>query len=228
MTKSQIIKDLANGQSSLKTALKRTKVLVSSLEDKRALAWINNELAGYGPTDQLPDYRLMRGMLTGSYIKGSMATHMKWTNASIPLGNMAEDDRDQLLAVELREGVESLQLMLDTANQEHSLIGKQIPADLFPYIAHCNNDPYMVISSAQVQLNPSYFQRALDCVENLLLDTLLILEAAFGNLDDLDIASASADTELSNTVVEQIVVNIYDDHSVTIGERASVRDSSLQ
>lgn len=46
MAKSQIIKDLANGQSSLKVALKRAKVLMSSLKDKRALNWIDSELIG--------------------------------------------------------------------------------------------------------------------------------------------------------------------------------------
>lgn len=145
MAKSQIIKDLANGHTSLKIALKRAKVLMSSLEDKRALAWIDNELVGYGPSDQLPSYRLKRSMLTGSYIKGSMASHMKWTNVSLPMGNMSEEERELLLTVEFRESVEALQLMLDTAHQEHSVIGKPIPADWFPHIAFCNNDPYMVI-----------------------------------------------------------------------------------
>ncbi len=228
MAKSQIIKDLANGQSSLKVALKRAKVLMSSLKDKRALNWIDSELIGYGPCDQLPDYRLERGMLTGSYFKGSMAAHMKWTNVSIPLGTMPKDEQDQLLTVEFREGVESLQAMLSTANQDRSLIGKQIPADLFPYIAHCNNDPYMIISAAQVQLNPSCFQHILDCVENKLLDTLLILEDAFGNLDDLDISLVNMDAQASNKIVEQIIFNIYDNHSITVGEKTNIKDSILQ
>lgn len=56
MAKSQIIKDLANGKFSLKTSLKRAKVLMSGLNDKRALTWINNELVGYSSSDKLPDY----------------------------------------------------------------------------------------------------------------------------------------------------------------------------
>lgn len=225
MAKSQIIKDLANGQSSLKTSLKRAKVLISGLQDKRAANWINNELVGYQPSDKLPSYRIQRGMLTGSYIKGSMAAHMKWSNVSIPLGKMPQDEQDQLLTVEFREGVESLQLMLDASNQERSLIGKQIPADLFPYIAHCNDDPYMIISAAQVQLNSSCFQHVLDCVENKLLDTLLILEDAFGDLDDLDIVYDNEAAQANSEIIEQIVFNIYDDHSITVGERASIKDS---
>lgn len=228
MAKSQIIKDLANGNSSLKTTLKRAKVLMSGLNDKRALAWVDSELTGYSASDKVPDYRLKRGMLTGSYFKGSMAAHMKWTGVSIPLGNMPEDLQNQLLTVQFLESVEALQLMLSTANQEGSSLGKQISADLFPYIAQCNEDPYMMITAAQVKLNSSSIQQILDCVENKLLDTLLILEDAFGPLDELDISIAETDVEDSNKVVEQIIFNIYDDHSVTIGEKATVKDTVIK
>lgn len=228
MAKCKIIKELANGQSSLKTALKRAKVLMNSLNDKRALAWVNSELVGYNSSDRLPDYRLKRGVLTGSYFKGSMAAHMKWTGVSIPLGNMPEDIQNQLLTVQFPESVEALQLMLNVANQEGSSLGKQIPADFFSYIAQCNKDPYMMITAAQVKLNSSSIQQILDCVENKLLDTLLILEDAFGDLDDLDIAFDSEDAQVGSEIVEQIVFNIYDDHSITVGERANVKDSLLQ
>lgn len=153
---------------------------------------------------------------------------MKWTGVSIPLGNMPEDLQNQLLTVQFLESVEALQLMLSTANQEGSSLGKQISADLFPYIAQCNEDPYMMITAAQVKLNSSSIQQILDCVENKLLDTLLILEDAFGPLDELDISIAETDVEDSNKVVEQIIFNIYDDHSVTIGEKATVKDTVIK
>lgn len=101
-------------------------------------------------------------------------------------------------------------------------------ADLFPYITQCNEDPYMMITTAQVKLNSSSIQQILDCVENKLLDTLLILEEAFGPLYELDISIAETDVEDSNKVVEQIIFNIYDDHSVTIGEKASVKDTVIK
>ena len=153
---------------------------------------------------------------------------MKWTGVSIPLGNMPEDIQNQLLTVQFPESVEALQLMLNVANQEGSSLGKQIPADFFSYIAQCNKDPYMMITAAQVKLNSSSIQQILDCVENKLLDTLLILEDAFGDLDDLDIAFDSEDAQVGSEIVEQIVFNIYDDHSITVGERANVKDSLLQ
>ena len=33
---------------------------------------------------------------------------------------------------------------------------KSVPADLYPYIAHFNNDPYMIITTASVELNKEY------------------------------------------------------------------------
>ncbi len=55
-----------------------------------------------------------------------MAAHMKWTGVSIPLGNVPENLQNQLLTVQFLESIEALQLMLNTANQEGSSLGKQI------------------------------------------------------------------------------------------------------
>ena len=73
-----IIKDIANGAIDTTTALKRAKILFAALDDATLLDWVNHEIAGY-PTDaKLPDYRVERGELKGTYFKGSISTHIKW------------------------------------------------------------------------------------------------------------------------------------------------------
>ena len=66
MAKSQIIKDLANGNTDLQTALKRTKVLLQEFDDEKLLEWINYEIEGYPLIDNLPEYRKISGQLYGT------------------------------------------------------------------------------------------------------------------------------------------------------------------
>lgn len=83
MAKSKIIKDVANGNISLKTALKRAKVLLYGLENEAILQWINHEISGYPDDVELPSYRKTKGQLKGSYLRGTMSTYVKYTDVSL-------------------------------------------------------------------------------------------------------------------------------------------------
>ena len=91
----------------------------------------------------------MRGELFGSYIKGSLSAHVKYTNVPLPLGNMPEDHREALLTLKFRDGIDALRNLLQHSEESGCEVGSNVPADIFPYIAHYNSDPFMVLSSAQ-------------------------------------------------------------------------------
>lgn len=138
MARSQIIKDLANGTIDTMTALKRAKVLLSELGNEKLLNWVNYEIAGYPNGVPLPDYRVAHGNLVGSYIKGSMAAHITYTNVSLPLGKMPDDLKDLILKVEFHESSDALKQLLESSLDGTGQLGKVIPADYFPHIAHYN------------------------------------------------------------------------------------------
>ena len=123
----------------------------------------------------------------GSYFKGSMANHMKWNNVSLPLGKMPDEIRDRILNVSFHEGVDALKKLLESADDEERQLGATLPAEFFPIIAKCNNDPYMNIISARVVIGSQFVQNIFSVIENKLLDIFMILEKEFGNLDSLDI-----------------------------------------
>lgn len=108
MAKSKIIKELANGEVDTITALKRAKVLVSDLNNAKISKWLDYEISGYPEDANIPSYRKVQGSLIGSYFKGSMASHMTWTNVSLPLGKMPDETKELVLSVEFKEGVEAL------------------------------------------------------------------------------------------------------------------------
>lgn len=223
MTKSKIIKELANETIDTSIALKRTKVLLSELNDEKLINWVNSELTGYSDIENLPSYRKVKGNIIGSYFKGSMMQHMTWTNVSIPLGNMPDDFKEGLLCIYFKEGVESLKQLCEQEGE----IGKIVPADLFSSIAYYNNDEYMNITSARVIVGKQNVANIFSAIQNRLLDTLIILEKEFGNLDDLDIELTGKSEEDIQHIKDQINIIIYHDHSITIGNENVLKNSEV-
>lgn len=227
MARSSIIKDLANGKVDTMVALKRAKVLLSDFEDEAILNWINYELIGYPDDVELPDYRKTRGNIFGSYYKGSMASHVTFTNISLPLGNMPEDLQDSLLTIQFRESVDSLYKLLEDSTTKKGQLGKIVPADLFPSLALFNQDPYMIITSARVVFDAQSIKRIFAAIENRLLDILILLEKEFGNLDELDLDCSSKSEDDIKMISDRIAVIIYNDMRVTIGDNNKIKDSKI-
>lgn len=228
MAKSKIIKDLANGAIDTQTALKRTKVLLQELDNEDVLEWINCEIEGYSNDSEVPNYRKIDGRLYGSYFKGSMASHMTYNHVPLPLGNMPDETREAILITDITQGIEALKCMVfDNGEGDTKSLVKTLPADIYPYIAKCNNDPYMIITSASVELNRPQLLNIFSKIESILLDILFYLEKQFGNLDELDIDIDSKNEEELEEIVKHIQVIIYNDHSVSIGDDNRIKDSTI-
>lgn len=227
MAKSKIILDLANSSVDTMTALKRAKVLLLELGNDKLLEWVNCEIAGYPSDAELPEYRVVQGNLMGSYFKGSMANHMKWNNVSLPLGKMPDEIRDRILNVSFHEGVDALKKLLESVDDEERQLGATLPAEFFPIIAKCNNDPYMNIISARVVIGSQFVQNIFSVIENKLLDIFMILEKEFGNLDSLDIDVSGKSEEELHKISERMVVVIYNDNRVTVGNGNKIKDSNI-
>lgn len=225
MAKSMIIKDIANGAIDTTTALKRAKILFAALDDAELLNWVNYEISGYPADATLPDYRIERGSLKGTYFKGSIASHIKWNDVSIPLGKMPADVIDEFLSVPFYDGVSALKQLVE--NSDNGQLARSIPADLFPFIAKYNNDPYMNIVTARVVVSTHCVTNMFSVIENRLLDALLLLEKEFGILDDLDIDTTVKSPEEIQTIARQIYVIVYNDQSVHIGDGNRIKDTDI-
>lgn len=225
MAKSMIIKDIANGTIDTTTALKRAKILFAALDDAELLNWVNYEISGYPSDANLPDYRIERGALKGTYFKGSIASHIKWNDVSVPLGKMPADVIDEFLSIPFYDGVSALKQLVE--NSDNGQLARPIPADLFPFIAKYNNDPYMNIVTARVVVSTHCVTNMFSVIENRLLDALLLLEKEFGILDDLDIDTTVKSPEEIQTIARQIYVIVYNDQSVHIGDGNRIKDTDI-
>lgn len=227
MAKSQIIKDLANGKVDTQTALKRTKVLLQDLENDDLLDWVNYEIEGYPDDVEIPDYRVIGGQLYGTYFKGSMANHITYNHVPLPLGNLPDEIKEDILTIKIRQGIEALKgVIAESEKNDNSGLMKPIPAEYYPYIAQANNDLGMIIATASVELNMPKVLNIFPKVESKLLDILSYLEKQFGNLDDLDIDIESKSEKELNNIINHIHVLIYNDKSVTLGDNNKIKNSN--
>lgn len=231
MAKSQIIKDLANGTADIQTALKRTKVLLQELNNDKLLQWVNYEIEGYPENAEnadIPDYRIIGGQVYGTYFKGSIATHVQYNHVPISLGNLPDEIKNDILTIKITQGIEALNAMvIESRRKENGGLTRLIPSELYPHIAQANNDLGMIIVTASVELNMAEILNIFPKIESKLLDILLFLEKQFGKLDDLDINTESKSEEELERITNHIYVVIYNDKSITIGDKNKIKDSNI-
>lgn len=226
MAKSRIIKELANGDVSLYTALKRVKVLLQEFDNEELLWWVNCELIGYPKEAELPDYRILHGQLKGTYFKGSLANHIIYRDVPISLGNMDKEKRNLLLRLPFYDGVEGLAKLIQVADKGE--INTPVAAEWYPLIAHANNDLYMNIATARVVGSVQIVQNILSAVESRLLDILRYLEKQFGCLDELDIDVEAKGEEATNEIIQHIHFLVYNDNRVSIGDNNRMKNVDIK
>ena len=58
------------------------------------------------------------------------------------------------------------------------------------------------------------------------MDTLLLLENEFGNLDDLEIDISSKTPNERDTIIQKIYITLYD-NSISIGDNNKIKNSDI-
>lgn len=220
MAKSQIIKELASGKVTIDIALKQLKVLLSEFHKPELLKWVNAELQGYNDKEQLPDYRIIVGNLLGNFLN----YRTKCTSVGIPLRSDALEALVEMCTkVNVYDSISALQILLDK-DQE---FGLQINSSFLPYIQQYSAISMTALLSASVEISQTQVKNIFSCVENKVLDVMLLLEEEFGNLDDLDVDLLSKPKEKIREIEDKIFVIIYEDNSITIGDNNKMKNTSI-
>ena len=85
----------------------------------------------------------------------------------------------------------------------------------------------MIITSARVVVSEHIISNIFSTIENKLLDLLLILEKEFGSLDELDIDITTKSEEEIKDINNRILVLIYNDNSVSMGDGNKIKESTI-
>lgn len=85
----------------------------------------------------------------------------------------------------------------------------------------------MIITSARVVIGEHIISNIFSIIESKLLDILMILEKEFGSLDELDIDTTSKSDEEIEDINNRILVLVYNDNSVSIGDGNKMKDTTI-
>lgn len=215
MANSKIIKELANGTIDLNTSLKRAKVIFQKIGSTELNQWIKNEIEGYKKLEDIPLYRRVKGCLKGCYIEGGL----NCKNLLIPLDNVEEEIIEGLTYNSAGQSIYALQEAIKT--------GQSFVRRLETYECKwLSAKTGRIIYEAEVETDTSQVMNIIPVVENLLLETFLLLEKEFGVLDDLDIDWDSKTEDEQQVIVEKIII-IFQDNSVSVGDGNKIKNSTV-
>ena len=220
MTKSNVIKNLAENTISVETALNRLLVISVDINNSELHEWAKHELLGYDTLEKLPDYREK----TSQYIEYSGVTgNFQVTNAPLPLSLFPEKYHKNITTVNFVEGIATIEQNANNVSRAHYIL------DLTQYAGIIAEETSDKIQCASISLviPKSYYQEILNNVKTRLIEIFIRLEKEFGNLDSLDIDTTGRSKGEVNKINKQINVNIHTENSPTIGDNNHISKNQV-
>ncbi|UZP04423.1 hypothetical protein JW813_05290 [Clostridium botulinum] len=215
MAKSKLIKNFINSNMDIDTALQNLLVILNDFDNESLTNWARKELTGYEHNDELPNYRKLTGRFIASYFVG----YVHYSNVQFGIDHLGEDLVKLIKTVNFYSSISSLDLAINSGNG----LSKPIQPEHFGLIQSNSNAN---ITSAQVNVDVTALKGVTSTVRTKILETLLLLEKEFGNLDDLDIDISTKTTEEVNAIIQNIQVTLYD-NSITIGDNNKIKGTNI-
>jgi hypothetical protein len=168
---SQIQADILDEKVSLSTILRKAKVLAAELSSDELAAWAARELDGYNERSELPDYRIFRTSVFGTYTNG----YWLIKNHGLSLFEIKDDWlREQLQTFHILEGVRSVEKYAQMKEGAHFYVRPELLAYVNSQVAERNLGGYGY-AELYYTLGSHDFEQILDTVRNRLQDFILKL-----------------------------------------------------
>ena len=197
-----LVTEVIDSSSELSQALRKAKLLGFELRSEELRIWSEAELTGYAPEDQLPPYRVFKGMNFGDFagMGGSRATGVPIRLSAVP-----KEWREELSRLELRQGIAAVQEMFKSEGYR-----EQWSADRIASVSGKIYDSMNMVS-AWKEIPRTNLVLVLDAVRNRLLNFLLELREWHPEVDaaDVDLRSIPEDD-----VRVSVINHIYGGHNV--------------
>ncbi|WP_073019200.1 AbiTii domain-containing protein [Flavobacterium micromati] len=217
---SQIINDLIDEEKSLNSALLKTKVLASRIQNEVLLNWVNNELSGYLNTNKIPNYRReINNELKGTFINGTM----KYTNTQVPTIGLDKSFEKKLRTTDFIESISMLEKLI-ISNKSSTLNGA-IRAELSSIIEENwinMGNPYLQLISVYKSMPKSSVVEIIINVRNKLLDFMLELDGKYGNLTEIKDLTMKKE-EISSIVNNTIITG--DGNILNTGKKSTIKNT---
>lgn len=210
MATSKIIAEFAGGEINIENTLKRIIVLTSKFEDKKITLWAQNEIGGYDDNTDVPKYRVLEGIIMGSYQiwgGGILQTH---SNKRLPTIGLTEDQLVTICTKKFKNGVLGLRGFL-------GVTGCIYPLPMESYYLF-EKDTNIQVINAHISYSGGQMQNILSKIDVVTLNVLIELEKNFGLLDSLDVSLESKSKNEQNQIAQTLISIIYNDNKIEIGD----------
>ncbi|GII22170.1 AbiTii domain-containing protein [Planosporangium mesophilum] len=181
---------------SLADTLRKCMILGGQAKSAELRAWASRELSGYGPDDELPEWRTVAAPLQ----MDGMNLRYRWKGQQISRWELPDFARDAIKdEVQLRVGVGQLEAMLRGADNGVVRLGLPGGAELVSYINHANGDAYQTIERIYWGVSTTAIDGVLDRIRTAL--TELVAELRHGMADDASVPSEELATQAFHVAV---------------------------
>ena len=123
--------DAIDSKTNLASLLRKCKVLAARLGNAEFGTWVDNELNGYKPDDNLPEYRIF-GVRSKGHFFGSFGREL--SNADIPLMNIPEKFRESVSQAYINLPVASIAKLIEDSDGKSSAQEPWLP-DLVAFVS---------------------------------------------------------------------------------------------
>lgn len=213
-----IINELVDTEKSISSPLLKTKVLASRLKNSELLNWVTNELKGYENDDELPQYRVYQGTVTGTYINGTM----QYNDQPVPTIGMNKELEKLLHSIKFNQSISSLENLI--SDNKSGKLERTFPAELTGLIQdnwRKMGNPYLQLINCKVSVGVGAVTEVLSSVRNSLLDFMLKIDDEFGNITEIEELKTKS-KEIS-TIMSQTIINTSGDGNVVnTGDKAKI------
>ncbi|EPE6903686.1 hypothetical protein K6U69_10505 [Vibrio alginolyticus] len=180
---------MSSEESSLKTALLKTKVLLHKLGEKEILDWVDSELRGYQSIDSLPSYRVVHVSVLGNV--SNMA--YRQTHQVLPMMHLDKSIREKL---DTRFLTDSIAVISEYSKRDDLQI--TIAPEYYPLLSKGLSNGYQV-ETAWGMTSSGVMTQVLTEVNSRLLDFVLELSEKFpSEMDTEEMRSRAKEVGVSD------------------------------
>ncbi len=111
--------DAIESETDLASLLRKCKVLAAKLGSAEFGTWVDNELNGYKPDDNLPEYRILENLHSKGNFSGPFGSSLK--NADIPLMTIPEEFREPVSRAYIILPVASIERLIEDSDGRSSV-----------------------------------------------------------------------------------------------------------
>ncbi len=189
-----IQQSVVESTTDLPSILRKCRIFAARLMNQEFINWVQSELDGYNPDEELPDYRVIScnsyGNFSGPYGSGL-------TNVPIPILSIPEEYRDYVSEVRFRQGISALNSMIE---KDAGSLKFAWPPNLLPIVG---SEIYerMVLLNAWFSLDKFKIISIVETVRNRILNFALEIESS--------IPEEWIDSSKSAPVLDEVVSNVF-------------------